>query len=375
MNFTTRLRAAAVISLAATGVAVPAPAVGAAALDRPPALPETGSGTAAFAYLCVNPKDRDEIPSGTCDTWRLVTADGQIFSVPEALGWEKSKDPDELGEPGTFAISPDGARVAYHRTADDRVVVRDLTSGESWTIPYRVPRGSVGSPFKLKFVRDGSQLAIVPDDTDSPAVTLAQVEAGTARRMPKGWEVLDADPDTGRTTLFQPSGMQDRGVFRTVESGRSVTAKIPAKAGKYLIWGSFAARDGRAANLVPKEPPACGPDMTPVWLAVFSTRTGKMTTVKPRLPADVYQADVIDWLSPEEIVAAAGRERPGKTPNTPVGSYVYAMNVTTGATRLLAKLSTTERIYENRLVVGGYAAVQSEVAAGKVAKPGDRGCG
>ncbi|WP_188191539.1 hypothetical protein [Nonomuraea sp. SYSU D8015] len=371
MNLTTRMRAAAVITLAATGVVVPASAAGAAAPGRPPALPDSGSGTAAFAYLCVNPKDRDEIPSGTCDTWRLVTADGQIFSVPEALGWEKSKDPNLLGEAGSFAISPDGTRVAYHRAKDDRVVVRDLTSGESWTIPYRVPRGSLGSPFRLSFIRDGSQLAI--DSDDAPA-TLAQVEAGTVRRMPKGWTLLDADPETGRITLLQAPGLQERGVFRTVEDGRSVTAKIPARAGKHLIWGAFAARDGRAANLVPKDPPACGPDMTPVWLAVFSTRTGKMTTVKPRLPADVHQADVIDWLGPEEIVAAAGRERPGKTPDTPVGSYVYAMNVTTGQTRLLAKLSTAERIYQNRLAVGGYAAAQGEPAAGAVAKPGKRGC-
>lgn len=319
------------------------------------------------------PRTATAIPSGPCDTWRLVTADGQIFSVPEALGWDKGKDPDALGEPGSFAISPDGTRVAYQRAGDDRVVVRDLASGESWAIPYRAPRGSVGSPFTLRFVRDGSRLAIVRTDVETPAVMLAQVEAGTARRMPKGWEPLDADPDTGRITLFRP-GAQG-GTFRTVGDGRNITAKIPAKVGKYHIWGAFAARDGRAANLVPKEPPACGPDMTPVWLAVFSTRTGKMTTVKPRLPADVHRADVIDWLGPEEIVAAAGRERPGKTPDTPVGSYVYAMNVTTGESRLLAKLSTTERIYQNQLVVGGYAAAQGEAAAGAVAKPGERGCG
>src|SRR5687767_2833763 len=104
MKLATRLRAAAVISLTVAGVAAPAPAVGAAAPGRPPALPDSGSGPAAFAYLCVNPKDRDAIPSGPCDTWRLVTADGQIFSVPEALGWDKGKDPDALGEPGSFAI-------------------------------------------------------------------------------------------------------------------------------------------------------------------------------------------------------------------------------------------------------------------------------
>ncbi|WP_084960152.1 hypothetical protein [Thermoactinospora rubra] len=374
MSLSLQLRTTAAIALAVAGCAVPASAAGAVAPRRPPALPDTGAGTAAFAYLCANPKDPDRLPSGPCDTWRLVTADEQIFSVPDALAWEKSKNPDEVGEAGAFAISPDGTRVAYHRAGDDRIVVRDLTSGEVWTISYRVPRGSVGSPFSLRFVRDGSQLAITPADAEVPAVILAQVEAGTARRMPKGWTVLDADPQTGRTTLLRPPGLDGRGTFRTVEGGRSTTAKIPEKAGKHLIWGAFAARDGRAANLVPKDPPACGPDMTPMWLAVFSTRTGKMAKVKPRLPADVYRADVIDWLSPEEIVAAAGRERPGKGPDMPVGSYVYAMNVSTGASRLLAKLSTGERIYEDRLVVGGYAAVQHQVAGGAVAKPGKRGC-
>lgn len=373
MNLTTYLRTAATITLAAAGCVVPASAAGAAAPGRPPALPDSGAGPATFAYLCVNTKDRDRIPSGRCDTWRLVTADGHIYSVPGALAWEKSKDPVAVGEPGAFAISPDGTRVAYHRASDDRVVVRDLASAESWTIPYRVPRGSVGSPFTLKFVRDGSGLVISPTDPDVSTETFAQVEAGTARRTPKGWTLLDADPATGHLTLLRPPGMQDRGVFRTVEDGHTTNAKLPAKAGKHLIWGAFAARDGQAANLVPKDPPACGPDMTPVWLAVFSTRTGKMTKVKPRLPADVYQADVIDWLGREEIVAAAGRERPGKV-NAAVGSYVYAVNVSTGASRLLAKLSTAEQVYEGRLVVGGYLAAQDQVTDVKSTKPGERGC-
>ncbi|SDL27254.1 hypothetical protein [Nonomuraea jiangxiensis] len=376
MSLTTHLRTAAVLTLAAVGCTVPASAAGASAAERPPALPSWGVGPATFAYLCANAKDRDLIPSGPCDSWRLVTADGSIFSVPEALAWEKYKDPDLVGEPGALAISPDGTRVAYHQADDDHVVVRDLSSGETWTIPYKVPRGSVGSPFTMRFVRDGSGLAITStDSSDVPTVTFAQVEAETARRMPKGWTLLDADPASGRLTLLKSPELEDRGTFRTTDGDRVTTVKIPAKAGKHLIWGAFAARDGRAANLVPKDPPACGPDMTPVWLAVFSTRTGKMTTVKPKLPADVYRADVIDWLGREEVVAAAGRERPGKAPDAVVGSYVYAVNVSTGASRLLTKLSTTEQVYEDRLVVGGYAAAQGPVAGGKAAKPGDRGCG
>ncbi|MFF4625660.1 TolB-like translocation protein [Nonomuraea jabiensis] len=370
MSFTARLQATAMITLVATGLAVPTPAAGAVAPSRPPALPESGSGPAAFAYLCANPKDPEKSPTGPCDTWRLVTTQGKIFSVPEAVAWEKGKDPNEDGGSGSFAISPDGTRVAYHRARDRRIVVRELTSGKSWTIPYQVPTG-LGSPFSLKFVRDGRQLTISPD---SGVDTLVQVEAGTVRRLPKGWTLLDADPATGRLTLFKSPAMQVRGAFRTVEGERKTTAKIAEKAGKHLIWGAFAARNGQAANLVPKDPPACGPDMTPVWLAVFSTRTGKMTTVKPRLPADVYQADVIDWLNAKEIVAAASRERPSKTPNTAVGSYVYAMNVTTGASRLIAKLSTTEEVYRDSLEVGGYTGAQGQPAAGKVTKPGKHGC-
>ncbi|MEV0612168.1 hypothetical protein AB0I81_02520 [Nonomuraea sp. NPDC050404] len=374
MKPATYLRGAAVISLAALGCAVPASTAGAAEIRRPPALPDAGAGPATFAYLCVNPKDRDLLPSGPCDTWRVVTADGRIYSLPDALAWEKSKNPDELGEPGTFAISPDGQRVAYHRARDDRVVVRDLASGETRTISYRVPRGSVGSPFTLRFVRDGNTLVISSADLEPAADVIAQVQDGTARRVAKGWTLLDIDPETGRQTLYQPAGMAKRGVFRTVEGRRGTTAKIPVNAGKHLIWGAVAAHDGRAANLVPKDPPACGPDMTPVWLAVFTTETGKMRTVKPRLPADVYRADVIDWLGPDEIVAAAARERPGKEPEEPVGSSVYAMNVSTGASRLIAKLSTTEQVYLDRLAVGGYTAAQGPVAAGKAAKPAKRGC-
>ncbi|MFC7590574.1 hypothetical protein ACFQYP_47935 [Nonomuraea antimicrobica] len=204
MNLTTCLRAASVITLAALGSAVPASPATAATGAAPPALPDSGAGRATFAYLCVNPKDRDSIPSGPCQSWRLVTADGQRFTVPDALGWEKSKNPDELGESGALAISPDGTRIAYQRAADDAVVVRDLASAQTWTIPYRVPRDSVGSPFTLRFVRDGSGLAITPADTDVPSVTFADVTAGTTRRLPKGWTLLDADPETGRLTLLKP---------------------------------------------------------------------------------------------------------------------------------------------------------------------------
>ncbi|MFI6908808.1 hypothetical protein ACIBKY_46625 [Nonomuraea sp. NPDC050394] len=374
MNMSTCLRSAAVIALAAVGCAVPAGAAGASMPGKPPALPESGAGAAAFAYLCAAGKDL--LPTGTCDTWRVVTLDGRVHSFPEALAYEKGKKADDAGEAGAFAISPDGTRVAYQRASDDRVVVRDLGTGQTWELPHRAPKGSVGSPFGLKFVRDGGGLAIThPRHSDHPVTTYVEVEAGTARHMPKGLTLLDVEPGSGRVTLLSEPGMGRRGWFRTVADGHTTKAKIPEKAGKHLIWGAFAARDGRAANLVPKGPPACGPDMTPVWLTVYSTATGKMTKVKPRLPADVDRADVIDWLGTGEIVAAAGRERPGKKESTVPGTYVYAVNVKSGASRLLTKLSTGERVFEDRLVVGGYAAAKGGAAAGKIAKPGKRGCG
>ncbi|MFI6504810.1 hypothetical protein [Nonomuraea typhae] len=357
----------AMLTFAALGCTLPATAAFGASPGRPPALPQTGAGPATFAYLCV--KGKSLTPSGTCDTWRVVTADGVVYSFPEALAYEKGKD--DAGRSGAFAISPDGLRVAYHRASDDRVAVRDLGTGETWTMPYKVPRRSVGSPFELRFAGDGAGLAITPTDTDPPATVYVRVEEGTARRLPKGWKLIGAED--GRFTLLREPGIGTRGMFRTIDGGRTADVKIPEKAGKHLIWGAFAARDGRAANLVPTDPPACGPDMTPVWLASFSTATGKMTKVKPRLPADVHHADVIDWLNASEIVAAAGRERPDKE-FTATGSYVYAVNVTTGAARLLAKLSTRETVHESNLVVGGYLAARG-AAADKAIKPSKDGCG
>ncbi|WP_157246764.1 hypothetical protein [Nonomuraea typhae] len=357
------------LTFAALGCTLPATAAFAASPGRPPALPQTGAGPATFAYLCVTGKSLR--PSGTCDTWRVVTGDGKIYSFPEALAYEKDKKDPDVGDTGSFAISPDGMRVAYHRASDDRVVVRDLDSAETWTVPYKVPRGSTGSPFTLRFVRDGNGLAITPADAEKAATVYVRVEEGTARRMPRGWTLLDADGD--RFTLLREPGIGARGMFRTITGGKPADVKIPENAGKHLIWGPFAARDGRAANLVPTDPPACGPDMTPVWLTSFSTAAGTMKKVKPQLPKDVHQADVIDWLNSTEVVAAAGRERPGKRFTVP-GSYVYAVDVTTGAARLLAKLSTRESIHESNLVVGGYLAARG-AAADKAVKPAKGGCG
>ncbi|MBB5083676.1 hypothetical protein [Nonomuraea endophytica] len=373
MDISTCLRSAAVVALAAVGCAVPAGAAGASTAGKPPALPESGAGAAAFAYLCAAGKDL--LPTGKCDTWRVVTLGGRIYSFPEALAYEKGKKADDAGEAGAFAISPDGTRVAYQRASDDRVVVRDLGSGETWELPHRAPKGSVGSPFSLKFVRDGGLAITHPLYSDRPVTTYVEVESGTARNMPRDLTLLDVEPGSGRLTLLSEPGIGNRGWFHTVAGGRTTKAKIPEKAGKHLIWGAFTARNGRAANLVPKGPPACGPDMTPVWLTVYSTTTGKMTKVKPRLPVDVNRADAIDWLGTEEIVAAASRERPGKKESTVLGTYVYAVNVKSGASRLLSKLSTGESVFEGRLVVGGYTAVKSGAAAGKIAKPGKRGCG
>ncbi|MFI6818276.1 hypothetical protein ACIBG7_38180 [Nonomuraea sp. NPDC050328] len=363
----TRLSAAAAVALLACGLAAPATAATTATATNTakaafPELPGSGAGPAGFAYLCGNAKDIAGEPTGACTTWRLVAKDGTIHTVPEALGWEQGKD---WGDRGAFAISPDGTRIAFQRAADDTVVVRDLASGETWSMPYKVRASSVGSPFTLKFVRDGSQLAITTT-ADAAQATLVQVETGKARKFSKGFAVLDADPGSGRVTLHAGR------VFRTLGDGRPVSAKIPEYAGKHLIWGAFAARDGRAANLVPKDPPACGPDTTPVWLTTFDTRTGAMKKVRPRLPADVYQADVVDWLNGREIVVSAGRERPGKKENTVVGSYVYVMDVRTGAADLVAKLSTRERVFY--ATMGGYATPRSTVAAGPVAKAGKRGC-
>ncbi|MFI6297151.1 hypothetical protein ACIBEJ_36560 [Nonomuraea sp. NPDC050790] len=373
MDISTCLRSATVVALAAACCAVPAAAAGAARSGKPPALPESGAGAAAFAYLCAAGKDL--LPTGKCDTWRVVTLDGRIHSFPEALAYEKGKKADDSGEAGAFAISPDGARVAYQRASDDRVVVRDLGTGETWEMPRRAAKGSIGSPFSLRFVRDGGGLAISQSrHDDSLSTTYVEVETGAARKLPRGLALLDVEP-SGRTTLLSEPGLGRRGWFHTVGGGRTTKAKLPEKAGKHLIWGAFAARDGRAANLVPKEPPACGPDMTPMWLSVFSTTTGRMTKVKPRLPADVNHADAIDWLSRDEIVASASRDRSGKKEPTVLGSYVYAVNVKTGASRLLTKLSTSETLFESHLVVGGYAAAPAGAAGGKIAKPGRRGCG
>ncbi|MDF5751624.1 hypothetical protein [Spongiactinospora sp. TRM90649] len=341
----------------------------------PPALPATGAGPVTFGYLCFDKKTYE--PTGVCAQWRLVAADGRLYRLPDALGFEVKKGkPPETGMPGKLAISPDGTRIAYHRASDDRVVVRDLETGKIWPIDHSIARGSLGSPFQLAFVRDGRQLAISDEGTDGNRkdVTLARIDEETVRRLPYREAVLDSDPESGKLTLLSEPGLGRRGHLTVVEGDRKRRVKIPEKAGKHLIWGPFAARDDRAANLVPKDAPACGPDMTPVWLTVFDTGSGRMTKIRPSLPKDVYRGDVIDWLNRDEVVVAAGRERPGKAANSPIGAYVYAMNVKSGKSRLIRKFTVPGKVYQDTLAVGGYAEVTGNLSAGKVNKPKKRGC-
>lgn len=90
--------------------------------ERAKPLPDKGVGPVALTYSMTC----DEQANASQCQWRVMTADGQHWTVPDAAHPDGSEG---LADRGTMTVSPDGERIGYFR-AGGTFVLRSLETGK-----------------------------------------------------------------------------------------------------------------------------------------------------------------------------------------------------------------------------------------------------
>ncbi|MGP3965942.1 hypothetical protein ACTWPT_59375 [Nonomuraea sp. 3N208] len=126
---------------------------------------------AAWIKSCYDKKEADSYP---CGHWRLLTRDGKQTMVRDAASTKIDAAGDEVRDPGTFAISPDGRVLAYERAGDHRLVVRRVAGGPARVLPKSVlPKGVGTDEIGIDLSPTGDKVLI--DYYDDPARLPAKV--------------------------------------------------------------------------------------------------------------------------------------------------------------------------------------------------------
>ncbi|WP_283135095.1 hypothetical protein [Rhizohabitans arisaemae] len=345
-------------------------------------LPSSGVGPATFAYGCgsVSPYDTGV----ACGHWRLLTRDGALWYLPEALGdyWDGVED-----DTAPLAISPDGLRVAYFQAHDGQLVVRELASGAITPMRY-TPTWDAGRnyPTELKFLGAGWLLVsdVVLAEVDEKGEQrghhkvkemIAKVTTGEIREAPEG--VIGVD-ETG--TRFTTETATDTGV-RLQTTGGPAHHIVVRQLNNELTLEGFIAKDGLAFDLAPRGFAVCGDgDIRPDKLVTVDLRTGKnRSVVTPKLPKDVGRGWGIGWLNPREVLVGVIRNQPGDD----TIEETYALDILTGDARRTGRIDR-ERLQardpglipDGEEAVGGYLETSPDRAARKKTVPLKRGsCG
>ncbi|RFU40238.1 hypothetical protein DZF91_18360 [Actinomadura logoneensis] len=121
--------------------------------------------------------------SGACAQWRLVGRSGKQWRLPDGVGSRAVKPRDYMSADTPLAISPDGWRIAYQRAKDQRLVVRDLSSGK--VTPVGPPTAPTDVP-QMMFSGDGTHLALSSQANPGARASLVDTRTGAATALQAG---------------------------------------------------------------------------------------------------------------------------------------------------------------------------------------------
>ncbi|RMI36098.1 TolB family protein, partial [Actinomadura harenae] len=152
----------------------------------PGRLPEGKVEPIVFAFLdhcrLKSPKATTDA-KGECAQWRLVGRSGKQWRLSDGIGSRVVKPRNYMNADAPLTISPDGWHIAYYRAQDQRLVVRDLTSGKVTPVsrsalPADVPQ--------MMFSGDGSHLALNSAEPHNSAATLVDTRTGAVTPLRAG---------------------------------------------------------------------------------------------------------------------------------------------------------------------------------------------
>ncbi|GAA3226871.1 hypothetical protein [Nonomuraea helvata] len=252
-------------------------------------------GPAAYAYLCQSAAT--EGPQEECANWRIVTREGRTWELTDADG----------GNP--VDLSADGRLIAYERTSDHRIVVRDLVNGTVRPILENVPAHLSVSPTLLgngrwldvEFEADDGE----DEENSMPAPFIAQVADGrTIWRLPRDATLLRLDMAGKRLMV------EDERSFSVTDPSGTTKTPLPRRLRVAQASGVLTPDGkGQATQVVSRNFPAGGADIRPARLVTIGTATGKVLhDVHLSLPLRDRAAGCHSnrWLSASDVLVRCG---------------------------------------------------------------------
>ncbi|MBC6459449.1 hypothetical protein [Actinomadura sp. HBU206391] len=304
----------------------------------------------AFLDFCRRVGDMSRNPpAGECAQWRVVGRSGRQWRVADGLGAHTVRTDTYMNGSAPLQISDDGRQIAYYRQADERFVVRDLTSGQVAVVAQRVPVADLHrTPAALAFSGDGRRLAISFHSATADRALLADTTTGKVHKLPGSWVVgLGRDASTvtlaesrkGRTTLLLAG---PDGVLR--ERVR-LSPKVHLGGG-----GNMVAPDGHTLATLPGLPPGVqdGPAPRLDRVMLVDVRTGKpVGTRKVQMPGNTWPAARVGWAGRSTVFISTAWPLDATAPDA---DHLFTM----GERGHLADLETGRvRVFGTILLKGG----------------------
>ncbi|MEV0149313.1 MULTISPECIES: hypothetical protein [unclassified Nonomuraea] len=248
--------------------------------------------------------------------WRVVTAAGTTYRVPQALALTTKEDTAPV------AISRDGRLLAYYSRQAQAHVVRDLITGSEAISAATVKEDRIGMGSMLVVSDDGRHLAFDPREGSKQPGSL--IDTRTGRTVPINGKYEPVAIKGGVAELVRYI-KTDLWLMPVNGGGRPVRFE-----GVFIMF-SETAPDGRTVVAFDRDGPPMRDDLVRNRLTVLDARTGRiLRKVTMRgLPTGRGQAvGTGPWLNGHEVTVAYQDKRNMST---------YGVDVGTGKARLLSR--------------------------------------
>ncbi|MGW5160978.1 hypothetical protein ACWEPN_36390 [Nonomuraea wenchangensis] len=307
----------ALVGAVTAGVTLTGSGQAAPATSSVPDLPSGKVGELSHAYLTRCEVDESQTPpSLDCSEveWRVVTRTGRTYRVPQALA-------TTAGDPRPpVAISRDGRMFAYYSRKEGAHVVRDLVAGTQVVSRAKVKESQIGRGSMLVVSEDGRHLAFDPREGSKYPGLLIDVRTGATTTLNGKYEAIGI-----KNGLVELIRYRKTDLWLMPVTGGGKPVRFP---GTYIMFSEPAA-DGRTVAAIEFD------EMPKKKVTLLDAKTGRVVrkvTVKG-VPARTQPDSVRIWASASELVL-------DYQVKTELRSY--ALNVYTGRTRLVHKVSLAD---------------------------------
>ncbi|GII29580.1 RNA polymerase sigma factor [Planotetraspora mira] len=273
----------------------------------------------AYRPYC-DPDDSESADYGDCRSWRVVSTGFDEWRIPDA---------DTRSDRTLFAMSADGARLAYYDTSADAVVMvsRDDTTPELTDLISDVDK--VDFDTELDFSPAGRWLAVgYGQGEGAPRPRLHDFTTNRSWSLPRYLNLLAVSDDGTVTATMTGDVLNEPGHVHTTTLVRMrpdghVLSRMRVEPELFDSGGALSG-DGKvlAVAVEPAHPSGYGQNR----VVTLDARTGKVRTLtEAALPKYSYIDEIQGWVNDREVLVDVSDDDDGY--------YTYIVDVSTGAAR------------------------------------------